>query len=437
MITNHRAIARFFAAARTRRVDVVGVGDSNQVSGGIGWDHGFAKALAAHYPIYASPMFGGRENNGNGTASGWESAASQNGVTGHSAPPAPFDVYSLDGVGLVIQPFYLAGAGPAKGSTVNVFPALFAGNDQHTLANGFTYHARIGRFASGGGQYRTFSRYENTAPSFFGTIYSDALTLATAASDQLAWISRSIGATNGVEVLSAGLSAVATAEITGKFFHLYHRIEATGQSDGVAHSTLGYLGGQSARVMAVGFQSLNNAALDEFLAGVTRLQVGAPMLLVRINEGLNDRNDANASVGPSPAASNTGAGFRDNIEAIRARLVARWAALGFEPGNLFFLLTVSHVADDGDATLAAFRVAAAAWAAATPNAAAFNFAEAYTHAQMVSGGYYASGGADTAHLTQAGYEALAATEIAALTVGGGAGGGGAAAPLGMGLGIGL
>src|SRR5262245_42538362 len=61
LVYNAAAIRNFIDAAAARRVDITGIGDSNQIAGPnstYGWDHGYAKAWTDRFGEYGTTLFG-------------------------------------------------------------------------------------------------------------------------------------------------------------------------------------------------------------------------------------------------------------------------------------------------------------------------------------------------------------------------------------------
>ena len=55
-------------AAATSRVDVVMIGDSNQLYGGVGYDDGWARSLSQRFGLYGTGLHFLGENDGQGAA---------------------------------------------------------------------------------------------------------------------------------------------------------------------------------------------------------------------------------------------------------------------------------------------------------------------------------------------------------------------------------
>ncbi len=59
------------AASNGGRVDVVCIGDSNQLYFGTGWDEGWARALHEQFGLYATGLHSAGESNGVNSGVGW------------------------------------------------------------------------------------------------------------------------------------------------------------------------------------------------------------------------------------------------------------------------------------------------------------------------------------------------------------------------------
>jgi hypothetical protein len=173
------------------------------------------------------------------------------------------------------------------------------------------------------------------------------------------------------------------------------------------------LGGASARRMALGVQSASDAQLSLFFSQVRAGQTAPHSVLVRINTGLNDRNETLVSLGPAAITdADSAAAFTDNIVAIFARIESIWSLNGWALEELYFLISVSHpVSTPDDAELVLYREAAEALAATRPRTAATRFDRLTDSSEMLANGWYQSEGGDRNHLTLAAFEALSRREI--------------------------
>jgi hypothetical protein len=196
----------------------------------------------------------------------------------------------------------------------------------------------------------------------------------------------------------------------------WSRVEATGRSAGASLHTLYGLGGASARRMALGLQTATDGHLTLFFSLVRALQAPPRRVLIRVNSGLNDRNETLASLGPAAVADgDSPEALADNLRAVLGRVEQVWALNGWPEDELFSLLTVSHpIGDPDDAELLAYREAVDALARERPRCASVRLDRLATAGEMVALGWYAGGGSDRNHLTAAGAEGLARRELAAI-----------------------
>ena len=87
-------LAPFFEAAATRRVDIVGIGDSNQLFQSHGWDEGWILALDARFDTYATSLLSLGENSGfaMGAGAGFRVFSSRSGnAFTYAGAPEPLD----------------------------------------------------------------------------------------------------------------------------------------------------------------------------------------------------------------------------------------------------------------------------------------------------------------------------------------------------------
>lgn len=184
---------------------------------------------------------------------------------------------------------------------------------------------------------------------------------------------------------------------------------------GYAFSTLMYNGGNSLRRFAQRIATMTTA-WGTFAFGQARwfsTKVSqSPCVVFVINSGANDQTDANNSVGPSPAASNTQAGFYDNMVAVYNKIKSIWddptnEAAGWDFYNeVYFVVEVSHLMQSGDANMAPFRAAAQQFADAYPNTAYCDLSALATLGEMQLmwlNGPSDAGADDTFHLKRYGY----------------------------------
>jgi len=404
----------FFRAAATGRADVVCMGDSNQLFGSTGWDHGWAKALSDRFGLYATGLVPAGDNQGNGSGLGYQYSASSTISSGaflYSNAPAPLDVYLTGNMGIAPLFYLYLSHGNVAGQQLNhgLFVDRFSSLDVNASLR---FSLSYGLFPDGNGSFRLVVRegqfpYANlaistplsTGSSEYGVAMS-TIDLPTAARDS---------------ALNLRFSTF-DSNFQGPFLAHFMRMENRDRSRGAALHTLYAQGGQSARDMAASLLTVDDQQLSFYFSQVRSLQGANPVVLMRINMGLNDRNENLPSVGPNQIANGSSpAALADNILAIVERLQGIWSLNGWNESELIFLITVSHpVSNPDQPILEQYRAAAAELATNHPSIVAVNMGVLTAWGEMVANGWYQVGGFDPNHLTQAGFESLAARELESL-----------------------
>lgn len=395
------------AMAATRPVDIVGMGDSNQLQGGFGWDHGIGYAMRQLYAMYASPLFvhpnTTRENQGYLTANGLNGAAD-------GTMPSGLDAFALPNANTPPSPLSRYQETVAIGNSNGIEIQVGGLNVNSDLRGYYCY----GTFNSGSGSFRPAARLEespystlvqgsviNTNTGAFGQAVT-TLDVAAAVRDKkvsFKW-----------ELPGGTVSVAPTVEF-------WSRAEDRNASAGFAVNTLFSQAGASLYDMAEFVQSATDDALTNYFTGVRYIQVARgvePVVVMHINAGLNDRNETRQpSLGPSPSSDpDSPEAFVDNLRAVTTRIEAIYALNGWALSGLYWLVTPSHrISDPDDAELLTFRAAARTWASGRARSSVVDFNDLMTAAEATTNSWYASGGADTSHLTQAGYEQLAVREL--------------------------
>lgn len=441
------------------RVDVVRIGDSNENKGDAntnttnaynpsgtawGWNHGFAHALhRMGFPCYGSGFASPFDNGGNGTHEGY---------SGHVSPVAAGEADAdFTGRHATHAALVPGGGGPPLLGCPTLYPWLRTTNvtmggtprGQYLYGQAFwggvgasvgirsplplhqslRLHVVHGRYPSGGGSVSCGARIDES-PFTAATLGTIDFNNNPNGSGYPSWLGRhhfdyTPPANNRAIVI--GMVCRNGQQFTAPGLILFQSWEVVSRTHGWRQHQLISYGGQSLRVHASILQALSDEYLTAYFLAMRESQAANPggrRIVIEINDGLNDQNDSTNSVGPAPAPSNTGAGFADNIEAVRQRLLAVWALNSWDGAELFFVVTVSHRVSEPDAAaLVTFRTAAKAYAAATPRVVAIDWTEIVTQAEMdepdVVGGnaqglYINNGGSpDLNHLTRNGYETLA------------------------------
>ncbi len=378
---NASAILPFLQAALSRRVDIGLCSDSNtckdQVSG---HNCGMRKAFASRFGQYATGLLGqagvqadgldcGQSTNQLGTpfvngansgsptalenlninnfvgavgvmpvaCSNWMYAA-----TGTLAYNANQDIATLCGV----QP-------PITSNATSNNGMILVGNPMD-LTQELSWEFTYGTFGSGAGYFTPTAHQSGNATVVYSTGhyatsategFSDGkLIVPAGARNQApaAFLGTDTQDAGGVAFSSCDYNNSTTGATVGPVLFSYNRVQAPGVTSGVAYSTLTYQGGQGARMCALTWQAVSQAAATELFRQLTRLQTGSPMLMIQVIQGGNDLGDTNNSVGPSPQPSDTPAGFADNLTAIIQRLSTLWTTAGNSAANLFFMFGPYH-----------------------------------------------------------------------------------------------
>jgi hypothetical protein len=398
---------------RTGRVDIKGLGDSNQLFGGHGWDDGIQYALATlGYPMWATGLVSQNENGGNGAGQGYEYGRSGSLIGATTGAPAALDAFLNKGAGSLFPASYTY---LASGTTANNLPSglILAAACPIDTSAALEFDFWEGTFGAGSGQTGISARIEESP---FTSIASQAPISSNTGVEGMRRRTLAIAADAGRagKPIAARPLVFNSSGITGPFFMTYMRFRRPARTTGWAYSTLNARGGQSARTMAYDLQQASDATLTHFF-GIQRADQagsanGLRTNIIWINEGLNDRNETLTSVGPAAIADgDSPEAFVDNHRAIIDRINYIYDLNGWPRNEIFPVFMPSHpVSHPDDAELLAYRDALEAYVQTVPRAQYINLQRLTTAAEMLSRGAYQSGGSDRNHLTQvAGYRWLA------------------------------
>ncbi len=388
---------------KSRCVDFVGIGDSNQILNGHGWDHGWQYALKQIAPMFGTGLISAMENNGSGSGTGYEYARYSTAGTqlGIVLPESHNQIWDTrDGA-----PFQDAGFSESVnvtiGSGINVKIGAI------TLSNALRFEFDYATFASGAGSFTWQIRNEISPYTQYvsGTINTNTGVdgWQTAAINISADVART---TTFMGFRGIKMSTTATAPVG----FLWYNVIDTQAQNGFRYTTLVYRGGKSLRTMAYDLQEMSYGTLTHFFSRLRARQIelhGTVKMCVMINSGLNDRNETLASVGPLAVADgDSPEAFADNMTAAYSRIKEIWTLNSWPANELLFVPMVSHPQSDPDeAELASYRVALDSWAIGKSDVNVMDFTDTITSAELTAGGYYSAGG--NSHLTQAGYEYIA------------------------------
>jgi MYXO-CTERM domain-containing protein len=422
IVYNGKALLPWVEAAGARRVDIAGIGDSNQVAGpgsDYGWDHGYAKAWTDRYGEYATGVFG------MSAAGAW--TGPQGFINSGGAPygaastgaPAALDKYKLfydaQGDGVDDFPANYAYFGPAYQEPTAHWSATTTIRKASSLwGQNLRWNMTYGTFDSGTGKFNPTVVAEGGAPLHQGPDVNTSTGSVGLVDGSFPIPASSY--TGAQKDIYLALSNVGAGTMTGPFFGLWQRVEGD-KTKGVSYSTMLHQGGQALVHAATALQTQSDDALKEYIRNLVKLQDGSKMLLVQVNHGGNDGGHTIPSVGPSPAPSDTPAGFADNMTALITRLRGAWTALGYDPANLSFQSGPYHpidgtIADESPVTkvqrLASWENAIVQLSQQHPeyNLAVVRGSRLTTPITMDKDGWYSSA-TDHGHLSAGGYIGIA------------------------------
>lgn len=412
-VFNGFAVAPFFHAAQDGRVDVVCIGDSNQLHFGGGWDRAWTRALQTRLGLYASGIItpGEGAGNGGGVGEGWGVLAVGQGIFQTSAAPPSVDRYLnaiASGLGphsyIYLAPGLVAPGTVAQGMVLYII-APFA------VAEPLRFHYAYAEFdGTGAGSFRPIVRSDD-APPFPELATGDVISTRSGAGGgtraRRAWLDLPAGE----RPMQMSMHFARSSEsIVGPFAAFGMRVEQLTATRGASLHTLYGVGGQSARDMAAALIASDDATLTLYFEQVRGL--GSRAVLIRVNTGLNDRIESLPSVGPAAVSEgSSAAAYADNLRAIVARIREVWALNGWDERELYFLFTPSHaVAMPDEALLVGYREAARVVADEIARTAVVDFEVMANATQMQQNlWYYAS--FDRNHLRASGFDALSALEL--------------------------
>ena len=413
---NAEAIRPFLELAARARVDVVGIGDSNQLQRANGWDQGWHKALDERFGLYATGLVSWGEGQGQGAGQGYgySTLSSAGGGFSYAGAPSEAAIF-LDSATSLLGPHnYLhvpAGAGVA-GTTLA--GGVFSPECPVGMTGPLRLHFSYGRFAGTGSEtIQPLCRYEAFP---FETIATGP-TLSTRsghAGFEVAFAAVEVPPGPRDRAISLR-AADRTSTIVGPFIAYHLRAENVARTRGASFSSLYAVGSKSSNDMARALIAASDATLTHYFDSLRRLQGPEKGVLVRINTGLNDRAESRPSVRLGLTPGNSGAAYRDNVLAIIERVQGVWAINGWPAAELHFLLTPSHpVAEPDEAPLRAYRQACDQLASTLPRTASVRLDVITSASEMIANRWYQANNTDRNHLVEAAYDALASRELTTL-----------------------
>lgn len=370
----YHKVKPFYDALSTARCAIYGIGDSNQIYQGCGTDDGAHQALSqAGFQCWATPLHGGLENSGNGSAMGSISNtlnnsgfASFGSLTISNATLNSFNM-NHDGAGQVHQAVQINSSPGQNGMVVNPNYSLMPGrvwnfNTHHALRFKMVY-GETAFDESPVGKLNPHARRDGSPFTSYLATNIEVPTDTAQADGYNTWNQDVVAGTvvAGIPIQFSHSKISGGNTTTGVGVVYYLQVVDKDHTFGYAYNTLVYLGGQTARDMALWLQGRNDEALTLFFKTMRDEQGGGPSLF-RINSGLNDVNIASgsASVGPNagitPGASADA--FADNVSGIIERIRAIWTLNAWPLTELYFEITVAHpIAHPNNTTHEAYKIA--------------------------------------------------------------------------------
>jgi hypothetical protein len=395
--------------ARSRRVDVVGLGDSNQLFNGTGFHDGLTAALGERFPMYCTPILGAGSNEGIGVAV----ATMEHAAFAPTGAPAALVEFNDPQTLVEATPYGFLAAGETIAGGTNVGMRLQVGAERWPKNNFDETSALRFHFDYGvaPGEVEGFFRPQAIQSGAFNVVGDPVTTRAAEAGILSGHVDVPAGVRSVNDVRFRWASSTE-ASMTGPVFGLYMRAENLDEPAGFAAHTLYGLGGASAQDCLLALLSASDEQLITYFDRVRALQPAPKRVLVRIALGANDATDRDLSVGPVGGfKSNTDAGVQDNLRGIILRIRGIWAQAGWDQSEVKFLLTAPHHRIEEDAGYG-FRSAIAALAEEDEAVAFVNhYNLASSYELFVFEWYEFPTGA---HLTEAGYEGMGGREIDAL-----------------------
>lgn len=439
------SVAPFFEAARSRRVDIAIIGDSNTRSAGVsGHEDGMARGFADRLGCYATrvdPL---------GAAGAWAATVfhSVSYTSGYATDGAPLSIRESLGALPVAGGFpgsylYLAPGSPV--SWTNNSGIGIAAHHPIGISGTLRWHLTYSHWpAAAGGPLGFISPTVRAQwPGSAAEVYASGF-LHTSGPGVPGRRDFSLDVPAGPRsehgVLCCLTDFAGQSGARGPFVAQWTRVENLATEAGMAYSPLLYQGGRTARDAALSLlDRVDQPRMAEWFRQVTRLQNGEPLLLVQIIHGGNDANTATPAVvyergmaqpppgdpWPIGAPSNSAAGMRQNFQSIINRLRDFWVGAGYDERSLFFLVggyfpqppywnETAPGAGDGQQWTITQHEGAQAWRELCRNNDNVAMIDGYklsTHEEFTANAWYADPsypGGDQAHLSIEGYRAWGA-----------------------------
>jgi len=449
VVTNRTLANEIFTSPARRLVDFVGIGDSNQIYGGFGNDHGWQFALAARYAMHATGIISASENLENGSGAGYgygyeRAAASKAQSVPQGAPAGIQDYWNAgDTTPDVHGPHYysdytIVASGQFQNG-IAIQAAVPGGSNRGwkfyvSCINGTnfgTFQPVLRNTQSGGINLWGSVISTNGTPGYTIHSHTVAASFTTNPSANLT-LSMSNDFSGG---------AVMTLGAGGHCVPVFNR--AAPQSGvngaGFAYTTQGYMGGRHLKNQYDALVQWNAGTWNHWFEMLRAPQLDAtvsmaPRVVWIIQSGLNDVNGTATLSTDGVNMTSTKAGYKANLKSI-IDLIRDTYDASYDPADAaerFFVLARSHrVADNSGQAEWAQEQSMVQYAEAIEEicadpaysayCCAFDPSLLHTRAEAASVPWYASSGTDENHFIQAGSEAIFTRVLGELVSNGGDG----------------
>ncbi len=382
-----------FAKAKSERVAVVGIGDSNQRFGGHGWSKYMAAALSESFGCW-------------GSGAVWANRAKEDAAKYGDAPEElAKNAFSY---------WYLPAGETARVSWRNGQLSIPAEHPMD-LKGPLRFSYRYGSFKEGEGSFMPSIRVDQLP----WTILASSPSVKTASgSFEAKCASVELPADPARTQQLMFSAAPVSSDIKGPFCGECMQVENLDKRSGIAYSTLYARGGQSLfNMLSTLREEFGEARAAEFFKEVRAPLTGSKTCIVMISSALNDRNSKSPSIGPKGGfPGDSPEAFADNLRGIVDALEKDWILAGGSKETIFFAFMPSHpLSDPDDPKLTAYREEAVALAKSLPNAGCILLPELVGHKEMAAKKYYDKGTASNPHLSPEGYEAISNAVARALS----------------------
>ncbi len=386
-------LRKAFATAKTERVAIVALGDSNQQFGGHGWSYYMARALGETFGCYGSTLMFYHQDRGK---------------------DAPIPAEAPAALATKAYDYWYVPAGQTgyvgwRNGTV-IIPADHPLNVRGSLR----FHLTYGTFDDAGGSFQPVIRRDSPPWTVLKSMDSSVETQT--GRPQLTDLVMDLPADSSRDYPLQFMPAALNKPIQGAFLLSAAHCENLDKASGIAYHTLYAGGGQSVCDMVVSLREKRHEHLASFFSLARTPLNGAKTCVVMINSGLNDRNENELSVGPNHGLeSSSPEGYVDNLEGVTQTLLEGWIKAGGNRDSIFFVYIPSHaLGDPEDTKLVSYRAAAGQLAQKNNRAAMIDLSSLVPYRVMEQSKFYDQGTSSSPHLDRKGYQAISEAVAEAL-----------------------